>query len=193
MYLFLLPLLLGFASDWASAFTTAYSRRWGERRGQMITFLLRMVSGIPLWFIGLVVAIWTPAADLLRPGLVGAALGWILVLGGCAPMILGLLALRFSAALPAASDALVDHGIYAHIRHPIYAGMLLEFFGLALLSPKPTAILACALGLLWAYVQARLEELDLVQRIPAYRAYMQRVPRFVPRFPKKSRPASPGD
>jgi protein-S-isoprenylcysteine O-methyltransferase Ste14 len=190
MYLFLLPLLLGFVSDWASAFTTAYARRWGERRGQALTFLLRMVSGIPLWFIGLVVAIRMPSADLLRPGLLGAALGWVLVVGGCAPMILGLLALRFPAALPAASDALVDHGIYAHIRHPIYAGMLLEFLGLALLGPKPTALLACALGLVWAYVQARLEELDLVQRIPAYRAYMRHVPRFVPRFSGISHPPS---
>jgi len=166
VYRFLLPLLLGFASDWASAFTTAYSRRWGERRGQALTFVLRMISGIPLWFIGIL-------------------FGWVLVVAGCVPMILGLLALRFSTALPALGDALVERGIYARIRHPIYAGMLLEFPGLALLHPKPTALLACVLGLGWVYGQARLEERDLIQRIPAYRDYMQHVPRFLPRLPAK--------
>jgi protein-S-isoprenylcysteine O-methyltransferase Ste14 len=180
--LFLIPLLLGFACDWASAFTTMYSRRWGERGSQAITFTLRMIFGIPLWFIGLVLALWMPSALLIRSSLLLDIPGWALILGGCLPMIFGLLALRFSAAMPTTRDALVSHGIYAHIRHPIYAGMLLEFLGLALLSPKPTALLACALGLVWVYIQARLEELDLLQRIPAYREYLQRVPRFVPRF-----------
>ena len=185
MYRFLLPLLLGFASDWASAFTTAYSRRWGERRGQALTFVLRMISGIPLWFIGILLAIASPSADLLQPGPVTDLFGWVLVVAGCVPMILGLLALRFSTALPALGDALVERGIYARIRHPIYAGMLLEFPGLALLHPKPTALLACVLGLGWVYGQARLEERDLIQRIPAYRDYMQHVPRFLPRLPAK--------
>jgi protein-S-isoprenylcysteine O-methyltransferase Ste14 len=185
VYLFLLPLLLGFASDWASAFTTSYSRRWGERRGQALTFLLRMISGIPLWFIGLLLAITAPSATLLPPSPVTDLCGWVLVLAGCVPMILGLLALRFSAARPAVGDALVERGIYACIRHPIYAGMLLEFPGLALLSPKETSLLACVLGLGWVYGQARLEERDLIQRMPAYRTYMQRVPRFLPR-PKKN-------
>ena len=186
MYRFLLPLLLGFASDWASAFTTAYSRRWGPRRGQSLSFVLRMISGIPLWFIGVLLAVASPSAYLLRLGPVADLFGWLLVTGGCLPMIFGLLALRFPAALPSTQDTLVADGIYARIRHPIYAGMLLEFLGLALLYPKPTALLACALGLVWVCGQARLEELDLVERIPAYREYMRRVPRFLPRLKKKS-------
>jgi len=39
-------------------------------------------------------------------------------------------------------------------------------------------------------IQARLEEVDLVQRLPAYREYreyMEEVPRFIPRLGKKPR------
>jgi protein-S-isoprenylcysteine O-methyltransferase Ste14 len=78
-------------------------------------------------------------------------------------------------------DTLVTHGIYAHIRHPLYSGMLLELAGLLLWIPRVTVLIACLLGWLWVIVQARLEEMDLQQRLPAYREYMQRVPRFIPR------------
>ena len=53
MYVFLIPLLLGFALNSASAFTAAYSRRWGEWRGQLASVLLRDVLGIPMWVVGL--------------------------------------------------------------------------------------------------------------------------------------------
>src|SRR3989304_2719198 len=51
-YAFLFPLVLGFLLGGASAFTAAFSRRWGERRGQMATMILRNALGIPLWIFG---------------------------------------------------------------------------------------------------------------------------------------------
>lgn len=54
--------------------------------------------------------------------------------------------------------------------------------GLALLRPASTVALACAIGAGWLVVQALLEELDLVQRLPEYREYMKQVPRFIPRL-----------
>jgi len=80
------------------------------------------------------------------------------------------------------ADALVEHGVYGHIRHPIHAGLLLEFAALILVKPRRTVALACGLGMLWSLVQTRLEELDLLDRMPAYREYMMRLPRFVPRL-----------
>jgi len=49
---------------------------------------------------------------------------------------------------------------------------------------KPTSIfpLASALGVVWLFIQARLEEIDLLQRMPEYREYMKKVPRFLPRI-----------
>lgn len=46
MYLFLIPLLLGFALVGASTFTAAYCHRWGERRSELATSILRNYLGI---------------------------------------------------------------------------------------------------------------------------------------------------
>lgn len=79
-------------------------------------------------------------------------------------------------------DTLVSHGLYAYIRHPLYSGMILQLVGLFLWVPTLPISIACFLGVVWVVLQARLEELDLVERIPTYSEYMQRVPPFVPKF-----------
>jgi protein-S-isoprenylcysteine O-methyltransferase Ste14 len=137
MYLFLIPLLVGFGLNSASDFTAVYTRWWGERGGRLVTT------------------------------------GGLLILAA-------LVTLGRWAAAPSVKDTLVDRGVYAHIRHPIYSGMLLKLAGLSLLRPNQTAWLACALAASWAFLQVRLEELDLVQRLPAYRDYMKRIPCFIP-------------
>jgi protein-S-isoprenylcysteine O-methyltransferase Ste14 len=188
MYVFFIPLTLGFVLNAASALTAAYSRRWGERGGQLITVLLRDILGIPLWVVGLALAIRVREDALFRPPAAMAVLAWILVVAGSVVILWALRALRWRAAAPTARDALVHHGPYAHVRHPIHSGTLLEFAGLAILFPTRAVLLACGLGFGWILVQSRLEEADLLQRLPAYRDYMKRLPRFVPRL----RRASPG-
>ena len=182
VYLFLLPLLAGFGFDTASAFTTAFSSRWGERRGQLITAVLRNALGIPLWVVGLGLAIRTRSPALFTSAVALAALGWLLLTLGAVLQLVALGAIRRRAAAPSTGDELIQHGAYARVRHPIYLGLALEFLALVLIRPQETVVLACGLGLGWVVLQARCEELDLVQRIPAYRDYMLRVPRFVPRL-----------
>lgn len=182
MYGFLILLLLGFGLGGASAFTAAFSRRWGERGGQMATMALRNALAIPLWVIGFLVA-WRTAAPLLFvPGAPTQLLGWLVVIAGGLPVIGGHLQLGWRTHMPSVTDTLVRTGLYSRVRHPIYGGAILVFAGLALLRPTSTVIVACAVGIAWAAVQARLEELDLVQRLPAYREYMMQVPRFIPRL-----------
>lgn len=181
MYHFLLPLLAGFFCAGASAFTAAWSRRWGDRGGRLATNLLRNMLGIPLYFLGLVQAWRTTETLLFDPGAVGLGLGWLLVAAGAIPVLLGHWQLGWRTHMPAVGDALMEGGMYAHVRHPIYAGGLLIFAGLLLLRPSAPWLLACALGLAFFGVQSRLEEIDLLQRVPGYREYMMRVPRFVPR------------
>ena len=101
---------------------------------------------------------------------------------GFAPVAWGHLALGWKTHFPSIKDSLVRDGVYAYVRHPIYAGGLLMLLGAMLLKPTSIFALACALGFVWLIVQARLEEIDSLQRIPEYRDYMQQVPRFVPRF-----------
>ena len=182
MYAFLLPLLLGFALNVASAFTTAYSRRWGERGGQLATLILRVFLGMPLWIFGLILAMRASSPRLFSSNALADALGWLSVAAGCALMVWALRGLGVQAAMPSVRDTLREQGAYAHMRHPIYSGMLLEFAGPGLLTPTLPAVIACLLGVGWILVQARLEEIDLVQRIPAYREYMGRAPRFLPRL-----------
>ncbi len=178
--------MIGFALDAASAFTGAYTRRWGNRCGRWVTVILGNLLGVPLWVVGLGLAVRTPSPPLfaaLRPI---ETLGWTLIGLGCVLQIAALLSLRLKAAAPSAEDTLVDTGIYSRIRHPIYAGIFLEFTALMLIKPILTVAVASTVGIIWAALQARLEELDLLRRIPAYRCYVDRVPRFIPRTGRKA-------
>jgi len=182
MYQFLIPLLLGFALAGASAFTAAWSRHWGERGGRLATNLLRNVLGIPLYMAGLVLAWRTDAALLFDPGAAGLTLGWFLIAAGAIPVIVGHWQLGLRTHMPSARDALMDGGLYAWVRHPIYAGGLAVFAGLAVLRSSAPWLLACVLSSCFFVTQAWLEEIDLLQRMPDYRAYRDRVPGWLPRM-----------
>ena len=177
--MYVILLLIGFVANGASAFTTAFARRWGERNGRRVSVVLRNILGIPVWSAGFVLAVQRPSPPLFGGGgLCAAVAGWLLVLGGAALVIGGLVALGRRAWAPSVQDTLVTHGLYAHVRHPVHSGVLLEFAGLALLRPTLPVVVACVLGCGWALVQTGLEERDLLRRIPAYREYMGRVPRW---------------
>jgi len=180
MYFFLIPLLLGFTFNLASAFTTAFSLRWGERRGSMISMILRDVFGIPVWAIGIILAVRTKSSELFSATNGTNAAGWLLLIGGGIIIILALTTIGTRAAKPLLRDTLVNYGIYAHIRHPIHSGVLLEFIGIFLMVPTITVALACLIGIHWVLAQTKLEEIDLLQRLPAYQDYMKSVPRFFP-------------
>jgi len=72
-------------------------------------------------------------------------------------------------------------GLYAHVRHPRYAGMFSALLGAALLAG--TLLLWIVLALWWpfALIVIRLEELELAARFgPTYEEYRKRVPAFLP-------------
>jgi protein-S-isoprenylcysteine O-methyltransferase Ste14 len=181
MFLFLVPLLIGFFFNAASAFTTYYSRLLGERWGRITCVVLRDILGIPVWVTGYIMAARAPSTTLYQPNFLTAILAGFLILAGGVVILLGLKSLKWRAPAPSVQDTLVAHGIYSYIRHPIYSGMLLELIGLFLYIPTITVLVACGLGSIWVIIQARLEEIDLVQRLPAYQETMRQVPRFVPR------------
>ena len=182
MLWFLVPLLIGFTLNVASAYTAEWSGRWGERRGALVTAVLRNVLGIPVWTVGLILAVRTVSPALFAGAPVVEVAGWLLLAAGCAIIALALHALRSKAALPTARDALVERGLYARVRHPIHAGMFLVWISLVLVHPTVAVALASGLGAVWTLVQTGAEEQDLVRRIPAYGDYMRRMPRFVPKL-----------
>ena len=179
-YWFLVPLIAGFCSHLASACTSAFSRKWGNRIGTFISIILRDVTGIPLWAFGFFLAVKESSDLIFQPGIFLRITGWGLIFLGGLVIIIALASIRIKAAAPKNDDTLVRDGIYSVIRHPIHAGSGIEFTGVFLLWPTLKVAIALALGFIWIMVQSRLEEKDLQKRIPGYKEYAGRLPRFFP-------------
>jgi protein-S-isoprenylcysteine O-methyltransferase Ste14 len=182
VFFFLIPLVLGFSFNVLSASTAEFSRMFGNRRGSFMTVIFRDILGIPVWVIGFCLAALAPAPYLIEraPGIEIA--GWILIAAGAAIIFTALTTIRLPSLAPSTGDALARTGIYARVRHPIHSGTVLEFLGLFLVRPIATLGVACALGVIWVMIQTICEERDLLQRMPGYREYMNRVPRFLPKI-----------
>jgi len=110
-------------------------------------------------------------------------LGDVLFLTGALIFCSGLLALRRNLTpytKPSDAGTLVRRGIYRHIRHPLYSGVMLGAVGWALRSESAPS-LGVALALI-PFFQAKVnrEEHWLYKRFPDYADYARRVPRFMP-------------
>jgi protein-S-isoprenylcysteine O-methyltransferase Ste14 len=98
---------------------------------------------------------------------------------------LALANIRLKSAAPSTRDTLVSKGIYSKVRHPIHSGTFLEFFGIIIQWPSIQVAVSIAIGIIWIFLQSEFEERDLVKRIPEYKEYMIKVPRFLPALNKK--------
>jgi protein-S-isoprenylcysteine O-methyltransferase Ste14 len=77
------------------------------------------------------------------------------------------------------TEALVDTGIYAVVRHPQYLGWMLMYLVVLLFNPNWVLAMLGILGVACVYCFTRQEEQRLVGKFGAsYRRYMQAVPRF---------------
>ena len=80
--------------------------------------------------------------------------------------------------LPAAE--LITTGAYAHARHPIYSGVVLLLAGYTLAWSNWTlGVVVGGIALQYFQAKAGAEERWLMERFPAYKAYMRHVPRRV--------------
>lgn len=80
--------------------------------------------------------------------------------------------------------ALVTTGPYRWIRHPFYTACLLGVAGGSLMMANWLVMLLGVLGAALLYTRTKKEEENLIKRFgDAYRQYMQRVGRFLPRLP----------
>jgi protein-S-isoprenylcysteine O-methyltransferase Ste14 len=80
------------------------------------------------------------------------------------------------------NHALVAHGLYRWVRHPIYAGDVLLLLGLELALNSWAAAGVVALAL-YVRRQAMSEERELLQTLPGYDQYYRRTARFLPFLP----------
>src|SRR6266853_732789 len=146
------------------------------------------------WFAGL--SAWTCGGMSLwffRHSLLAASRpSWLAIVAGFALIgVEGYLFVRVEREL--GSRRLVGHaeltgtgemfsgGLYAHVRHPRYAGMFCAVLGAALIAGTPLLWLVLAIWWVFALLVIRLEERELTARFgAAYVAYRDRVPAFLP-------------
>jgi protein-S-isoprenylcysteine O-methyltransferase Ste14 len=79
---------------------------------------------------------------------------------------------------PDGIEPFIERGIYRHIRHPMYSGLIL----LQAAAPVQTCNSLTLLGAVTVYfvIGARFEERRLLAGHPAYGDYRRRVPAFIP-------------
>jgi protein-S-isoprenylcysteine O-methyltransferase Ste14 len=90
---------------------------------------------------------------------------------------------RFISAHPAPAPgaSLLQDGIYRHVRHPMYGGVMLMALAIAVFDVNPVAVVLTAVLAIVFHGKSRYEESLLVATFPAYPAYRDRVVRrFVP-------------
>ncbi|HZJ17310.1 MAG TPA: isoprenylcysteine carboxylmethyltransferase family protein [Chthoniobacteraceae bacterium] len=128
------------------------------------------------------------------PGKVAPGIGAALVVAGAWLGIAGVRLLginRTPFPEPKPGSQLVTAGIYARVRHPLYASVIALGFGWALLWCSGPALALAVAQTIFFYAKARFEERLLRERFAKYVDYARRVPRFLPRlFSKTTQPDS---
>ncbi len=112
----------------------------------------------------------------------------ILMLLGAATLLAAAVQIQQVNALtplhrPRPDAGLTTHGLYAILRHPIYAGVLILGLGTALFVGGWLNLVAWVLLAILLNLKANDEEHLLKQNHPAYKSYATTVPKFFPRIP----------
>jgi protein-S-isoprenylcysteine O-methyltransferase Ste14 len=127
--------------------------------------------------------IGTEGAMLARPGghpLAGVAIPMVLWCLGLALSFAAKISLNVRFGLAPANRGVQARGVYALVRHPMYAGYLL--MGLAYFLINPTTWNAAVYVIAWTFQFLRVQrEESWLGRDPAYRVYAEAVRfRFIP-------------
>ena len=79
-------------------------------------------------------------------------------------------------------DRLITSGPYSFVRNPMYLGHLIFLFGLALVTRSRVALALAAGNVFWFQARVQADERRLITHFgDPYRAYLARVPRWIPR------------
>lgn len=123
-----------------------------------------------------------PSWDGLLRSLTTVA-GFGLAIAGLAMAMLGLRDLGANLTplpYPRAAARLVETGIYARVRHPIYGGIVVGGLGWSLATASVVGLLL-EVVLFWFFIlKSRREEAWLTERFPAYPDYRSRTHALIP-------------
>jgi len=135
----------------------------------LVAFGPRTMPGWPPWPAGLAAF--------------GTVAGLLLMVAGAALAGAGVLGLGSNlTALPHPRDCseLVTTGPYAIVRHPIYSGLILGSFGIALYVHGWLSLVWAAVLFAFFDVKSRIEERWLSAKFSDYAAYTKRVRKLIP-------------
>jgi protein-S-isoprenylcysteine O-methyltransferase Ste14 len=146
-------------------------------------FLFLLLAG---WFVFIPI-------DVFRLQLFPLAPLWVLALGaallvcGSGMMFVALWQNAFAAPIVVdqseRGQTLVDKGLYSHIRHPMYLGILLFFVGTGLWFQSYASVIAVPIAFAPIIARVLVEEKTLRETLDGYAAYTERVRyRLVPRI-----------
>jgi protein-S-isoprenylcysteine O-methyltransferase Ste14 len=123
---------------------------------------------------------------------------WMIAAGAALFLVGGVIGIAGVAVLgrnrtpfpePREGSQLVQHGVYARMRHPLYTSVVLASLGWVLIWQSVPAAGAALVLVPFFVAKSRHEERWLRARFPGYADYARRVPAFLPRFRPKPRPA----
>lgn len=83
---------------------------------------------------------------------------------------------------PKEKSVLLKNGLYKYMRHPIYSGLLLLFYGYGIYVDSIYKLLISSLLLVLFYFKTNYEEYLLVIKFQDYSLYKQKVGRFFPKI-----------
>ena len=83
---------------------------------------------------------------------------------------------------PKADAVLIQNGLYTWVRHPIYSGILIMFFGYGIYQASLYKLFITLIIWILFYFKTQYEELQLKQKFPDYSNFKQSRGRFFPNF-----------
>lgn len=113
---------------------------------------------------------------------------WInLILAGLGVLIIIVSMLQLNKNLspfptPLKNSDLVVSGLFKYVRHPIYSGILITTFFLAIYLDSGYKLIIVLLLALLFYYKSDFEEEQLDKKFPEYKSYKASTGRFYPRF-----------
>lgn len=134
--------------------------------------MLAVAFFLPMWEVGFAI----PPHPLHRLGWLTVSIGFLVAAAG-----LRVLEPRLTPFPRPRHDARLEtRGIYAYLRHPIYAGLIIAALGWSLLWVSRAGLWHALALAIFFDLKADREERWLRERFSDYAAYAKRVRRFVP-------------
>ena len=191
MVYFITALLIYFAGHSALAATAVKSWVLARTGWSRATYRLGFNA---ISVLGLAGVVWLylrlPPWPLWSASGVVTLLGWLVLVAGVVVIYLAMrpydtaefVGLRAPEHIAGLGD-LSTGGLNAYVRHPLYFGTLLCFWGNVVRTGSGNALVLAVIGTAYLYIGAYLEERKLVAAFGAdYVAYRSRTPMLIPRF-----------